>query len=617
MLKFYVVKELNPEMIAGISFLNAFNIRLKYCKLETVNQLLGIRENWTNKDRENRLTQILNGIVPNQLLLVLKDYKDVFMAHKWDLGKTNFSKHKINTDSMPIKLKPFRQPKHFEDKLEETLENLIKYDVIEKCQSEWNFPLVCIWKKEKKEIRVCVDFRHLNKVTSRPAFPMPNIEDMLDALNGSKYFSTIDLGNAYYQVELDVDSRDKTAFSTKHGQYRFKRMPFGIAAAPATFQELMHRVLGPLNWKEALVYLDDILIFSSTKEEHMERIRKVLQRIRESGLRINPEKCEFMKTEVKFLGHILDKNGIAADPEKVKAIESFKKPNLVKQLRSFLGLANYYRRFIKNYSQYSKLLEGMCGKDDKTTLNWTEELEKTFEILRSKLVQTPVLNFPDFDKQFILDTDASFDCIGAVLSQKDEDGFERVIAYGSHKMSKHEVGYCITRKELLAIYYFCQHFKHYLYGRRFLLRTDHKAITFMLTTKKPITQQFQTWINFLSGLDIDIVYRKGDNHVNADALSRLDEETCNQCQMLHENPKRNKIKTRVLALSESKQGIKWQNDSEEIKSIIKDKVGTEEWKIVNNVVLYDNKIWIPEEKREEFIEEIHKMLCHAGYKKSI
>ena len=370
---------------------------------------------------------------------------------------------------------------------------------------------------------------------------MPNIEEMLDILNGSKYFSTIDLGSAYYQVELDERSKEKTAFSTRTGQFCFNRMPFGIAAAPATFQKLMTLVLGELLWKEAVVYLDDILIFGKNKEEHLERVENVLQRIKQSGLKVNPEKCIFLKNETKFLGHIINSDGIQTDKEKLIAIKNFDRPKCIKNLRSFLGICNYYRKFIKDYAKFSRRLEAMCGCN-KDKLVWSDECEEAFNKLKDALAITPVLVYPDFRKSFILDTDASFDTIGAVLSQIDEHGNERVVAYGSHTMNQHELGYCITRKELLAIYYFTQHFKHYLYGKKFTLRTDHKAITFMIATKKTITAQFQTWINFLSSLDMNIVYRKGTDHANADAMSRDKCGRCTQCMMDHEDAKVEKIK---------------------------------------------------------------------------
>jgi len=637
-IEFVVVENLSPKIIGGVNLLNNFNIRLVkkykeeikvYDDFENVmcQEICSIAAKFgeiiTDEMRFKKIRDILNLDKSDKLFDILFKNKEVFMANKWDIGKTNLVKHEIITSGQPILLNPRRQPAHLEEKIEEALKNLEDNKIIRKCESAWNTPMVCVWKKEKKDIRLCLDFRSLNKITERKAFPMPNIEEMLDSLKGSKFFSTIDLGSAYYQIELEPESQEKTAFSTRKGQFCFNRMPFGIAAAPATFQKLMTMVLGDLLWKVAVVYLDDILIFADTKEEHLKRIEMVLERIKYAGLKVNPEKCLFLKIETKFLGHIINGNGIRTDDNKIESIRGFERPKCIKKLRSFLGLCNYYRKFIKSYAKIARNLEAMCGNNNKDKLVWTEECENGFNELKNALIKTPILVYPDYKKEFILDTDASFDTIGAVLSQQDEHGNERVIAYGSHSMSKHEIGYCITRKELLAIYYFTQHFKHYLYGKRFVLRTDHKALTFMLTTKKPITAQFQTWINFLSSLDMDIKYRKGSEHSNADALSRDKCGHCTQCMGSHIDAKTEKIKTRLLALSTNSPDKQWQEDNDEIeyyKKIINKQNEYDEckFKLIDGIVkTAENKTWIPRKERSKFINEMHKKLCHAGSFKMI
>ena len=602
---FMVGKLVVPEMIGGMEFLNIFGFRLQQieegrqefeekgyvCNMEAkFGELIDVGKRW------DRAKCAIDWGSDKRLMEISRLRGEVFMANKWDVGKTHLIKHTIHTNGGPINVKPYRQPMNLEDKIDDVIRNLFENDIIRRCNSPWNTPMVCVWKKERKEIRLCLDFRRLNKITERQAFPMPNVEEMLDTLNGTNFFSSIDLGNAYYQVELDEQSQEKTAFSTKQGQYCFKRMPFGIAAAPGTFQELMNEVIKGI--RGAMVYLDDILIFSKSKEEHYQVIGQVLDRILAAGLRINPDKCTFMKEEIKFLGHIISKEGIRTDPVKVEAIRSFGEPKCVKKLRSFLGICNYYRKFIKDYATKARKLEQLCSGPGNTKLVWSSELEDIFNGLKTALTSTPILGFPDLQREFILDTDASFNTIGAVLSQADERGIEKVIAYGSHAMTSHEIGYCTTRKELLAVYYFCVHFKHYLYGRRFTLRTDHKAITFMLNTKKPVTSQFQTWINFLSSLDINLVYRKGILHGNADALSRLVCDRCTQCQTEHEGAKIEKPKTRLIHTKGDVVGIKTIDDN------------------VGKSLREEPKIWLTREKRDEEIEKIHKSLCHAGVEKT-
>jgi len=614
---------MNPELIGGIELQEQFGFRLvreirvakdyNVCNIEA-----RFGRHINDEERLKRAILVLKPSKEDGIEEIIRDNKGVFMADNWDIGCTRLVKHHIVTKGIPINIKPWRQPLHLEDKIEETIKNLIDNGIIKKCNSPWNTPMVSVWKKGKQEVRLCLDFRKLNAITERQCFPMPNVEDLLDKLNGAGYFSTIDLGNAYYQVQLAEESQEKTAFSTKEGQYCFTRMPFGIAAAPGTFQELMTKVLG--NVKGAVVYLDDILVYSKSKTEHVQILEKVLKKIKEAELRVNPEKCHFLKKQVKYLGHIIDKEGIKTNPEKIEAIKLFGKPSCTKKLKSFLGICNYYRRFINNYAKKARILEKLSGAKNQK-LVWTEECDKAFREMKEALMTTPVLGFPDINKEFILDTDASFESIGAVLSQKDDLGRERVIAYGSHTMNSHEKGYCVTRKELLAIYYFCNHFKHYLYGKQFLLRTDHKAITFMLSTSKPVTPQFQNWMNYLSSLDMRIEFRKGKMHTNADMLSRSDCGTCTQCLMKHEEAKSEKIKTRRLNNVETEEDYIWQKGSKEIQNIKDEIKSGKSWKfkLVNGIVVTTvaGKIWIPEDRKSEMIKAIHTMLSHAGAEKTL
>ena len=620
---FIIVEHITPDVIGGIVLQKQFGIELQWCEKEAKRQVpthvCNIEAKYGRKiDRDERYRRAITVLKlegNERLKEIVKRHQNAFMADKWDIGCTSWLKHQIKTKSKPINEKPRRQPINLENKIEEAVKNLLENGIIRKCSSPWNTPLICVWKKEKDEIRLCMDFRQLNLVTERQAFPMPNITEMMDRLNGSRFFTSIDLGNAYYQIELDEESKIKTAFSTKEGQFCFNRMPFGIAAAPGTFQELMNTVLKEI--PESAAYLDDILIFTKTLEDHYATLDRVLGRIEKAGLRVNPEKCHILKKEVKYLGHIINQEGIQTDPSKITAIKEFEKPKCVKNLRSFLGICNYYRRFIKGYADKSRLLEEMCGKTEKKII-WTETNEKVFNEMKEALMSPPILGFPDFRKEFTLDTDASFNTIGAVLSQADENGFEKVIAYGSHAMNNHEKGYCITRKELLAIYFFCQHFNHYLYGKRFKLRTDHKAITFMTKTKKPITAQFQTWINYLSSLDIQMEYRKGSLHTNADMLSRSTCGTCAQCLMEHEEPKTGKLKTRKINAIDTTETNYWQKDNEEIRKIMEEIDQNRAWKfrVVNNVVeTKEGKIWIPESRKREKIISTHELLSHAGAEK--
>lgn len=621
LVKFIVVSKITPDLIGGIDFQEQFGFALKQEEPdESQSYICNIEANFgkTVKEMERfeKVREYLGTPGDPNLLKICWKNKNAFMANKWDIGCTHLVKHKILTQGSPINVRPRRQPMHLEDKIDAAIENLHENDIIKRCNSQWNTPLVCVWKKGKNDIRLCLDFRQLNSVTERQAYPMPNVDEMLDRLSDATYFSSIDLGQAYYQVELEEESKLKTAFSTKSGQYCFNRMPFGIAAAPGTFQELMNKILDGM--AGTVVYLDDILVYSKNREDHYRILDNVLKKIGESGLRINPEKCRFLKEQIKFLGHIISRKGIQTDPSKTDAIRTFGRPKCVKNLRSFLGICNYYRKFIKGYAEKSRILEALCGKNN-GKLTWTDVHDKAFDEMKIALTNPPVLGFPNTQKEFILDTDASFDTIGAVLSQRNSENEEVVIAYGSHAMSAHEVGYCITRKELLSIYYFCNHFSHYLYGKKFTLRTDHKAITFMLTTKKPITTQFQTWMNYLSSLDIKMEYRPGSKHANADALSRKSCDKCSQCMMQHEEAKKEKLKTRAITNLSEEPNSENDKDNQRITYLTEDNKTSPHRDATRSeqYTLNTERMWIPKDQRHSVIEAAHRILCHAGSEKTL
>ena len=397
-----------------------------------------------------------------------------------------------------------------------------------------------------------MDYRNLNAITYRPIFPIPETKHLLDNLAGSKYFSSLDLSSAYYQVPVAENDKEKTAFATRLGHYEFNRMPFGLSGAPATFQKLMHTVLKTENWSTCLVYLDDVLIYGKDFDQHMERLELVLRKIHEAGLKLSPQKCNFLQRSLKFLGHVIEENGISPDYDKIKKVKEWPKPVSVEELRSFLGFTNYYRRFINKYAELTAPLErmmknsanGNINLQKKKPLNWDIETEKNFNMLKEKLTSPPILSYPTRTGQFILDTDASHEGMGAVLSQM-QDGVEKVIEYSSKKFTKSELRYCVTRKELLAVYNFMLQFRHYLLGRQFIVRSDHRALIWMLNWERPNTSQYCKWIAEMEQFDFIIQHRPGKEHSNADFLSR--ESQCQQCEIPHDNPLRRR-NTKILKI---------------------------------------------------------------------
>ena len=325
------------------------------------------------------------------------------------------------------------------------------------------------------------------------------------------------LASGYWQVEVNPKDKSKTAFTTGTGLYEFNVMPFGLCNAPSTFERLMERVLAGLHWQTCLVYIDDILIFAPSFEEHSSRLSEVFDRLSSVGLKLKPKKCHLYQKQVLYLGHVVSSDGVSTDPDKIHKILDWPTPCNLNEVRSFLGLCSYYRRFVKNFAHIAAPLHKLTHKD--VRFNWTAECDTAFHELKNHLTSANVLAFPDFSEPFILDTDASDQGIGGVLSQI-QGGQERVIGYSSRKLSKSEKNYSVTKKELLSVVHFVQYYRHYLYGRKFKIRTDHGSLRW-LCNFKDAQGQLARWIEILSAFDYEISYRPGSQHKNADSLSRM------------------------------------------------------------------------------------------------
>ena len=331
-------------------------------------------------------------------------------------------------------------------------------------------------------------------------------------------------------MPLDADAQEKSAFATRSGLWKWKVLPFGLTSAPATFQRLMEQVLRGLHWKTVLLYLDDVIVISPDFTSHLQRLEEVLQRLQSAGLKLKPQKCELLQTEVRYLGHIVSAEGIATDPEKIEAIEHWPPPTDVKQLQAFLGTAGYYRQYLPDFATVAKPLHHLTSKG--TSWDWNEEAQKAFEELRHRLVEAPILGYPDPRLSYILDTDASDVGVGAVLSQV-QDGRERVIAYFSKTLTSAERNYCVTRRELLAVVKAIKHFRPYLYGQKFKLRTDHASLMWLCRRHEP-SNQIARWLELLSEFKYDTEHRKGEKHGNADGLSRRACTDCKQCERIEQ-----------------------------------------------------------------------------------
>ena len=388
--------------------------------------------------------------------------------------------------------------------------------VIEPCHSPYSAPAMLVPKKNGK-LRLVIDYRQLNNQTIKSCWPIPSIEEIFDTLEGSAFFSTIDMSWGFYQIPMDEKSQDYTAFSTPFGSFKLLRLPMGLSNSPPTFQSLIEIVLSKLIWKTVVPYLDDCIIFAATPDEHIRRIREVLVRFRAANLKINPLKCEFFRTKVQFQGHVISKDGVQVDPEKIAAVKQFPVPAMQTHVKSFLGLCSYYRRYVKNFADIARPLHK--ASETTTPFKWTPEAQDAFDKLKACLTTTPILAFPSMKEPFILYTDASLSAMGAVLAQV-QDGKERAICYASKALSRSQMNYSATKRELLVVVHFTRHFKHYLLGRKFILRTDHSALRWLHNFKDP-DGLVARWLEKLAQFDYEVEHRPGKSIGHADGLSRI------------------------------------------------------------------------------------------------
>lgn len=433
------------------------------------------------------------------------------------LGCARGVQHVINTgDATPVKQRYYPVSPYVKEIMYRELDKMLELKVVEPSNSAWSSPVVLV-RKPSGETRFCIDYRVLNRVTVRDSYPLPYISMILDRLRDARVLSSIDLKSAYWQVPLEERSKEKTAFVVPgRGLFQFIRMPFGLSNAPATWQRLIDRVLGGDLEPHAFVYLDDIIIATPDIDTHLGVLEKVLERLTRAGLTVNREKCEFLKPELRYLGYIVDSGGLRVDPEKVRAILDIPVPDTPKAVRRFVGLASWYRRFIPNFAGCVSPLTQLTGK--RRPFVWNGEAEKAFQDIKQCLVEAPILTCPDFQRPFIIQTDASAVGLGAVLSQEFPEG-EKAIAYASRALNSCERKYSATELECLAVVWAVEKFRPYVEGARFTIITDHHSLVWLHNLKDP-SGRLARWALRLQGYDYEIVHRKGREHCVPDALSR-------------------------------------------------------------------------------------------------
>jgi hypothetical protein len=485
--------------------------------------------NFIESSHSKRLQSLESQILQNHLnkeeydsiLKICREFNDIFYLEDDQLTHTNATKHSISLlTQKPVFVKPYRIPEFQKPIVRQQIDQMLKDDIIENSVSPYNAPILIVPKKPdnmgNKRWRLVVDFRKLNDITESDAYPLPNITEILEQLGHSKYFSVIDLATGFHQILLSEDSKPFTAF-TFEGRYQYKRLPMGLKNSPATFQRLMNHVLTGLQGIKCLVYLDDIVIYGSSLRDHNNKLIDVFNRLRQHNLKLQPSKCSFLRKEITYLGHVISEDGIKPDPDKIQAVRDYPTPKNKDNVRSFLGLASYYRKFIPNFSQIAYPMNNLLKNN--IEFNWTSLCDESFDKLKAKLINPPILQYPHFNQEFILTADASQHAVGAVLSQG-IIGKDLPIGYASRTLSKAEKNYSTIERELAAIVYGVQYFRPYLYGKKFKIVTDHKPLIYLFSISNPSSRLMKFRLK-LEEYEFDIIHKPGKLNTNADALSRI------------------------------------------------------------------------------------------------
>lgn len=448
---------------------------------------------------------------------LVREYQDVFSKSKNDYGRCDVIQHRITLEGVPKRSAVRPLNPIMREQLKQQLDEFMHNDLIQPSQSSFASP-VCLVKKKDGSIRFCCDFRQLNAVTRKDAYPLPRIQEVLDTLAHGRVYSTLDLKSGYHQISMDPRDRHKTAFITQYGLFEWKVLGMGLCNAPATFERLMELIMAGLTWDSVLVYLDDVIVFGADYDQHHKRLEEVFRRLRATNLKLAPSKCHLAMTRINCLGHVVSKGEIQPDPAKFKLIADYPVPSNLKEVRSFVSLMSYYRRFIKNFAAIAKPLTVLTEKNAK--FYWSSDCQAAFDCLRLKLTETTKLNLPDFAKPFRLACDASNLALGAVLSQLDEKGTEHPIAFASKVLSKAERNWTVTEREAYAIVWSVTYFRSYLLGSKFTVISDHKPLLWLRSITNP-TPKLARWIFNLEEYDFTIEYKEGSKNVNADVMSRI------------------------------------------------------------------------------------------------
>ncbi|KAD4384676.1 hypothetical protein E3N88_24844 [Mikania micrantha] len=501
---------------------------------------------------------------------IVREFPDVFPDDLPGIPSDRDVEFRIDLipGAKPIARAPYHLAPSELQELMTQLQDLLDKGFIRPSISPWGAPVLFV-KKKDGSLRMCIDYRELNKVTVKNKYPLPRIDDLFDQLQGASWFSKIDLRSGYHQLKVREEDVPKTAFRTRYGHYEFLVMSFGLTNAPAAFMDLMNRVCRPMLDRSVIVFIDDILIYSKNEADHACHLSEVLETLRREKLYAKFSKCAFWLREVQFLGHVINADGILVDSSKIQAVTRWSPPKTPTEIKSFLGLAGYYRRFIQDFAKIASPLTKLTRKNTKFV--WSEDQDKSFNELKTKLTQAPVLTLPDGSNDFVVYSDASYLGLGCVLMQRG-----KVIAYASRQLKTHEINYPIHDLELAAVVFALKIWRHYLYGVKCSIYTDHKSLKYFFTQKE-LNMRQRRWLELLKDYDCEILYHPGKANVVADALSRKEEcepikvkvmklvitsgliEQIKEAQkeaLKEENWKRDRIKGQAYNLDEDNRGLK-------------------------------------------------------------
>lgn len=499
-----------------MNFWNAFGVKPVCCFLEMDEQPVINEEEHPGEDKLSNIEMEQTRAMSKQILQ--QTVAEFPKAEGGKLGRTTMYTHWIDIGNAPPKKQRYYQmSKYVLEEVNKEINRMLELDVIEEAYfSPWNNPLVAVKKKTGK-YRVCLDARHLNSIMVNEGYPIPQIAGIINNLSGCRYISSIDLKDAFWQMPLEEKSRPLTAFTVpQRGHFQFKVVPFGLCTASQALARLMTHLFADLE-PHVFHYLDDIVVCSKTFEEHIALLKEVARRLRDANLTISSEKSKFCRKQINYLGFVINEDGWNVDPEKTDSIVKFPIPTTRRELQRFLGLCNWYRRFIAGFSELAAPLTDLTKS--RVKFRWTSEAEESFWKLKSALVSAPVLAMPDYSMPFAIACDASDVAIGAVLTQQFE-GEEHPISYFSQKLTMAERKYSVTQRECLAVIRAIEKFRGYIEGVHFTVFCDHAALSYLKSMKSP-TALMSRWLLRLNAFDFDIKYRKGSCNVVPDALSRI------------------------------------------------------------------------------------------------